>query len=249
MGDRDAIRVRCAATLRVDGVLGALDVTATEWVQEHLDRFRVEIKNATGATRDAYTRVREQTSAPEAVTVELRANERAATKDRHGADLPRYRGHLYADSEGLFPVDLNDWEQRVVEAEIDRPGFVAWYRNPPSATPASLRIAYQDDGGEWASLQPDFIVVSRRDDGTLAASIIDPHGDYLADARAKLHALASFAERFADRFVRVESVAKPDDGGLWVLDLSDATVRTGVLAFDGAKVTGLYLSELARPYS
>jgi hypothetical protein len=134
--------------------------------------------------------------------VELCSNERAVTKDRHGADLPRYWGHLFADEEGLFPVDLNDWERRVVEAEMGRPGFVAWYRNPGSVTPASVRIAYQDDAGEWASLQPDFIVVSQRDDGTLAASIVDPHGDYLADARAKLHALASFADRFADRFVR-----------------------------------------------
>lgn len=52
--------------------------------------------------------------------------------------------------------------------------------------------------GEWASLQPDFIVVSRRDDGSLAASIVDPHGDYLADARGKVKALADFAERFGN---------------------------------------------------
>jgi hypothetical protein len=246
--DRDVVRARCAALLRVDGVIGKIDAAATEWVQEQLDVFRVAIANATGAARDAYTRVREQTSAPEVVTVELRSNERAATKDRDGDDLPRYPGHLFADPEGMFPVDLNDWERQVVEAELARPGFVAWYRNPGSATPASLRIAYQDDEEEWASLQPDFIVVSQRSDDTMAASIIDPHGDYLADARAKLKALARFAERFADRFVRIESVAKVDDGSLRVLDLMDAAVRVGVLAFEGAKVTALYQSELSRPY-
>jgi hypothetical protein len=136
---------------------------------------------------------------------------------------------VFADGEGLFPVDLNDWERAVIDAEIARTGFVAWYRNPGSATPASPRIAYLNDQDDWASLQPDFIVVSRRTDGTLGASIVDPHGDYLADARAKLQALAAFAERFGDRFVRIESVAKVEDGSLRVLDLGDPDAQAECL--------------------
>jgi hypothetical protein len=246
--DRDRVRVEAAALLRVDGVRASIDAAATSWVQEQLNHFRVEILNTTGVTRDAYTRVQEQTTSPEEVTVALRANERAATKDRNGDDLPCYTGHLFANASGLYPVDLNDWERRVVEAELERPGFIAWYRNPGSATPASLRIAYQNDEKEWASLQPDFLVVSRRDDGSLAASIVDPHGDHLADARAKLRALADFAERFADRFVRIESVAQADDGSLRVLDLGDPRVRTAVAAFEGGKVTALYDADQSRPY-
>lgn len=246
--DRARVRVETAALLRIDGVVAAIQEAATAWVQKQLDDFRVQIRNTTGSTRDAFTRVMEQTSAPEAVTVQLRANERAATKDREGEGLPRYAGHLFSDDAGLYPVDLNDWERRVVEAELARPGFVAWYRNPGSATPASLRIAYQHDNDDWASLQPDFIVVSRRSDGELGASIIDPHGDHLADARAKLRALAAFAERFGDQFVRIESIAKVDDGTLRVLDLADPPVRAAVLEFGGGKVTALYEGERSRPY-
>ncbi len=246
--DRDAVRVRCAALLRVAAIAPALDAAATAWVKERLDQFRVPILNTVGATRDAYTRLQEQTTSPEAVTVQLRANEQAATKDAKGDDLPRMAGHVFSAPDGTFPVDLNDWEGAVVEAELAREGFVAWYRNPGSATPASLRIAYQNDADEWASLQPDFIVVSRRSDGSLGASIVDPHGDHLADARAKLRALAAFAEQFGDRFVRIESVAKVDDGSLRVLDLGHPAVRAEVLAFEGAKVTALYQSEHARPY-
>lgn len=246
--DRDAVRIRCAALLRVEGIAAALDAAATTWVQERLDQFRVPILNTVGATRDAYTRVQEQTTTPEAVTVQLRSNERAATKNAKGEDLPRVAGHVFSDAHGTFPVDLNDWERAVVEGELARDAFVAWYRNPGSATPASLRIAYQNDEDAWASLQPDFIVVSRRSDGSLGASIVDPHGDHLADARAKLRALAAFAEQFGDRFVRIESVAKVDDGSLRVLDLGDAAVRADVLAFEGAKVTALYQSEHSRPY-
>lgn len=129
-----------------------------------------------------------------------------------------------------------------------RPGFVAWYRDPGSATPASLRIAYQDAAGEWASLQPDFLVVSRRSDGSLGASIVDPHGDHLADAHARLLGLAAYAEQHADRFVRIESIAKAGDGTLRVLDLFDAALRAAVLAFEGGTVTALYESGIARSY-
>jgi type III restriction enzyme len=246
--NRDAVRVRCAALLRVEKVRAMIEATATDWVKEQLDRFRVQILNTVGATRDAYTRVQEQTTVPETVTVQLRQNERAATKDRSGNDLPRFGNHVFSDADGMYPADLNEWERTVVASELARDGFVAWYRNPGTTTPASLRIAYQNDEEAWASLQPDFIVVSRRTDGTLGASIVDPHGDYLADARAKLQALAAFAELFGYRFVRIESVTKVEDGSLRVLDLGDPAVRAEVLAFQGGKVTALYQSEHSRPY-
>lgn len=229
-------------------MIAGVEAAATDFVKEHLAKFAVEIKNTTGATRDGYRKVQEQTAAPEAVTVELRANEKAATKNGAGDDLPTFEGHLFADASGRYPVELNDWETEVVTIEAARPSFVGWYRNPSRATPNALRIAYQDDAGSWASLQVDFVVVSRRTDGTMAASIVDPHGDYIADARAKLRALADFAELHGDRFIRIVSIAKGDDGSLRALDLLEPGVRTAVRDFDGAKVTALYDSAVAVPY-
>ena len=242
------IRVEVAALLCLDGVVASVEAAATEFVQEHLARFAVEITNTTGATRNAYRKVQEQTSAPEATTIDLRANEKAPTKDGEGDDLPTFEGHLYSNADGRYPALLNDWETQVVTTETDRPSFVGWYRNPSRATPNSLRIAYQDDAGSWASLQVDFIVVSRRDDGSLGASIVDPHGDHLADAKAKLRALADFAEAHGDQFVRIVSLAKGTDGSLRVLDLLEPHVRNAVRAFDGAKVTALYDSAAAVPF-
>ncbi len=85
--------------------------------------------------------------------------------------------------------------------------------------------------------------------GTLGASIVDPHGDYLADARAKLAVLARFTEQFGTSFVRIESVTRVEDGSLRVLDLIDPAVRGSVLGFEGGQVTLLYQSELSRPYA
>lgn len=47
------IRIQVAALLRVDGVTEEIEASATKFVQEQLTKFKVEIKNTTGATRDA----------------------------------------------------------------------------------------------------------------------------------------------------------------------------------------------------
>src|SRR5262249_19181134 len=103
--------------------------------------------------------------------------------------------------------------------------------------------------GKWSSLQSDFVIISKRDDGSMAASIVDPHGDHLADAKAKLRALADFVEQYGDRFLRIESVAKAVDGTLRSLDLQDAAVRKAVRNFEGGKISPLYVSELATLYN
>jgi type III restriction enzyme len=246
-----SVRTEVAALIMIEGVAGGVEAVATKWVQDQFTKFAVEIKNTTGATRDAYLRVREQISKPEETGIELTVNLKAATKDSNkedAKDLPSFGGHLYSDAKRTFPAKLNDWETTVIQTELKRPSFVAWYRNPQRAAPSGLRIAYQDDGGKWGSLQVDFIIISRRDDGSLAASIVDPHGDHLADAKAKLRGLANYAELLGGRYIRIESIAKVKDGRLRSLDLLDAKVRDAVRTFEGGKVTALYESASATDY-
>lgn len=249
--DATKARTHVAGLLLIEGVSAEIDHTATKWVQDNLTRFAVDIKNTTGATRDAYLKVQEQTSLPEETPIELTTSLKAATKDSgttDAADLPLFDGHLYTDAKGKFPAKLNDWEADVIKTEIKRPSFVAWYRNPSRPIPSSLRIAYLDDAGTWGSLQIDFLVVSQRDDGSLGISVIDPHGDHLADAKAKLRGLANYAEKFGKRYVRIESIARVKEGRLRSLDLLDPKVRTAIREFEGGKLTPLYESNVASDY-
>lgn len=246
--DKFEIRIEVAALLMIGDVVTALDQAATKWVQERLQEFAVEIKNTTGATRNDYLRVQEQTVDPEPVDLILRDNVKTAARDGAGDLLPMFSGHLYADGDGHFPAVLNQWERTVVETETARPSFVGWYRNPARPTAAALRIAYETDAGVWTSLQPDFLIVSKRDDGTLGVSIVDPHGDHLADAKNKLKALARYAERFANQFVRVESITQASDGSLRSLDLLEEAVRQAVDEFEGAEVGKLYEGLSSLPY-
>jgi type III restriction enzyme len=249
--DELTIRTEVAALLLVDGVIRAIEEAAEKWVQDRLSEFAVEIKNTTGATKASYMRVKEQASKQEEASIEVPTTLKAGTKESNKSDapdLPRFIGHLFADESGSFPAKLNDWERTVIETELDRPSFVAWYRNPSRAGGSALRIGYEDEGGKWGSLQVDFIVISRRTDGQLAASIVDPHGDYLGDAWAKLRALADYAERFGDRFVRIESIAKASNGTLRKLDLLNNKARQAVRSFAGGKVSVLYESAASEDY-
>jgi hypothetical protein len=54
--------------------------------------------------------------------------------DGQETPLPTYAHHLLADEQGQFPVDLNTWETTVLQTEMARPDFLAWYRNPPRAS-------------------------------------------------------------------------------------------------------------------
>jgi hypothetical protein len=54
-------------------------------------------------------------------------------------------------------------------------------------------------------MHPDFVFFHETD-GEVKASIVDPHGHHLDDARMKLNALADYAERYGDYFDRIEQV-------------------------------------------
>lgn len=245
------LRVQAAALFLVDGVADEIDNAATAWVQEQFSSFAVDIRNTTGAAKDAYMKVKEQTSEQEQTGIELTGSQRTATKmsnEPDADDLPRFSGHLFSDADGMFPAKLNQWETTVLETELGRSSFVAWYRNPSRAGTDAQRVGYLTDSESWGSLQVDFLVISRRDDGTLAVSIVDPHGDHLADAKSKLRGLARFAEQFGGSFIRIESIAKTSGGTLRSLDLLDPDVRGAVDAFEGGRVTALYESAAANDY-
>jgi type III restriction enzyme len=78
--------------------------------------------------------------------------------------LPRYEKHLLCDGDGLFPEHFtSSWEEKVLLAELQRPGSIAWYRNPSRASQDSLGVIYED-GGENKIVRPDFIFFANRRD-------------------------------------------------------------------------------------
>lgn len=251
--DDDGLReayVRAAALATVKEVREKVDADAleltTSWFAEH----RVAIKGLPDARQQEYEDIRALATEPqigalrpprtriEGFTVEL--------EDGQFARAPLAPLHLMSDEEGEFPLTgLNEWERKVVFAELRRTDSRGWYRNPSRAAFDSLGIAYRDPSGNWRSMHPDFVFFNEVD-GKFAASIIDPHGHHLGDASTKLQALANFASEFGDRFHRIEALAE-DGGRMRVIDLKNKIVRGAVLANTMAPID-YYRSQFAVEY-
>ena len=151
-----------------------------------------------------------------------------------------------SDGDGNFPIgSLNQWETEVLDREMDRSGFQAWYRNPSRPSGDALAIAYKNDQGHWCRMCPDFLFF-HGDSEYVRASIVDPHGHYLADALPKLRGLAEFAATHRGSFHRIESVAQMKDGTLRVLDLTEPRTREAVKGAEDAEA--LYLGDDASDY-
>ncbi len=214
-----------------------------------LAQFREQIKQLPDDRQETYRQISALSREPHDVDLALPLTWMEATgvreKDGTETKVPTYAKHLLCDEQGLYPVELNDWERTVLETEMNRAGFQFWYRNPNRPTQDSLGIAYVD-GDETRLMRPDFLFFVQLGDGTVAVDIIDPHGLHLADALPKLKGLASYAASHLNSFRRIEAVAE-SGGKLRVLDLTRSDVRSAVLGASSAKI--LYEGALANDFA
>lgn len=220
---------------------------AARWFEEH----RADIEQLTDQRQAEYIKIRGMAVDPQRAWLgepRLRMEDyvvvEKATGDKSRA--PLLRKHLMADKNGDYPLGgLNPWEVAVVETEMSRPGALGWYRNPPRPALDSLTIAYRDDEGNWRSMHPDFVFFHEID-GRVAASIVDPHGHHLDDARLKLNALADFAERYPGAFDRIEQVTVIGNRKR-TIPLHSQYARDGIRKH-GRSVLDFYESDIAIAY-
>jgi hypothetical protein len=244
--DIHSAKAKVAALLAVPGVTDVVEREAENVSDAWLNQLRREIKGLSEERRTEYDNIKRQAREPRRVDIVVPKSRIENTEDADGILLPTQEKHLLADENGQFPLGgLNDWELAVVGAELNQDNIVAWYRNPSLAAADALQVPYRL-GDKWKSMQPDFIFFSRNHDGSLAASIVDPHGDHLADALPKLQGLAAFAERYGDEFLRIEAISQIDKKELRMLDLTDPKVRQAIQ--DAASASELYRSGIATRY-
>src|SRR6266566_623340 len=251
-GDDDHLleaHITVASLARVPEIGQALDTEADNLARSWLGQTRVARKGLTDEQQAEYDRLEGMSTQPERITLTTPKTAQADTKVRHAdgteTDLPTRTLHVMAAEDGIYPIDLNDWERKVVDAEAKQPGFKGWYRNPSRTAKESLAVAYRDTSGDWKALRPDFIFFGTAHDGSVVVDLVDPHGHHLSDALPKLKGLADFAERFEADFRRIESVAETG-GKLRVLDITRENVRKAIRSAESAKA--LYESDLAADY-
>lgn len=241
-------QARVAALVSLEGVVDELERRAGALADKWLDELRVPIRGLPESRQAIYSELRERSDDPQPADLVVPTSRVEETVDKNGKAYPTEKLHVLADPEGRYPVGkLNASERTVLKTELERKGTVAWYRNPSRASADAVRVPYQAGDGSWKSMQPDLIIFSRTHDGRVAASIVDPHGTYLADALPKLKGLARFAEKYGDQFLRIDAIAEIDKE-LRVLDMKNEKVRLAVEAATGSDAEPLYQSDVSAEY-
>ena len=238
--------VKVAALAQVDGVSDELNREADELSKMWFGKYRVAIKGLTDERRAVYDE--SNGMSPEAQVIDLK-RPRVRTEQTENADgnkLETRTGHLMSDRDGNFPIHLDQWEIDVLDKEMGRSAFQAWYRNPSRPSGDALAIGYENAQGQWRRMYPDFLFF-HGDSENIKVSIVDPHGYHFADALPKLRGLAEFAATYGKSFHRIESVARMKNGTMRVLDLTDPSIREAIKEA-AEDIQALYLGGGANDY-
>lgn len=211
----DEVKIEVAALASDEETRNQVEIEAETLVAHWFSTFNERIRALSDSAQASYIEIRARTRKREPTDVILPVEISSAIGDSPQSN-PK---HLFVDSEGSFQASLNDWEQAVVESEIER--CLAWYRNPTGGTKA-VRVPYID-GEEEKALYPDFVFFEM-DGLRVTANIVDPHSFALSDTGPKWRGLAEYAKAHVHELGRVEAVAKNGTGALVRLDLKDASV-------------------------
>jgi type III restriction enzyme len=178
-----------------------------------------------------YSRVNRMAAAPEADMLALPAKFTA----RKGPKT--WEKHLYVDSDDLYAPSpqLSGWEELTLKAELRRPGFKRWLRNPPRKE-WSLGIPY-DSGGVPAMMYPDFLVFRSEGSSGVICDLLEPHAPNQEDLAPKLGGLCRFAAEHGGRFGRIELIIVEGRKGkehLLRVNVNDPDVREEARLLDTA---------------
>ncbi|MBQ6700715.1 MAG: DEAD/DEAH box helicase family protein [Oscillospiraceae bacterium] len=110
----------------------------------------------------------------------------------HETEGVAYNNHLFVDNSGTAVINLNGWEQKVIDEEQEQEDFVCWLRNPSRGSWA-LCIPYEIDG-ETKPTYPDFLVV-RREGPDYIVDVLEPHDPTRIDNLGKARGFAEYARQ------------------------------------------------------
>lgn len=152
-----------------------------------------------------------------------------------------YHKHLYSKTGGV-QIDLNGWEDSLIQHEMHRDDAICWLRNPVKKE-WSLCIPYDFDG-TTKPMYPDMIVI-RQIGFDYIFDILEPHEASLNDNKGKAIGLAKYVENNSNpRLGRVQLIRKNKDGTFVRLDLSKRDVRQKVLhAASNQEIDNLFNSD------
>lgn len=223
---------------------------ATKWYSDN----RKKIKSRSEERQEVYRQINAMSVKPQDSDLSMPKSRlvMSTLREADGTEtpLPSLDNHMLSDENGEYPMapsKSTSWETAALDSELGAEELVAWYRNPSGSGTDSLSIAY-DFNGTPRLMRPDFLMFTRREDGSIGVSIVDPHSYHLPDAVPKLKGLAAYAEKHAGVYQRIDAIAEVTKGKFKVLDLTDEDVRAAIKAASTDDAEALYKSKWAVDY-
>ncbi len=163
-------------------------------------------------------------------------------------NAPEYDKHLYLEKDGKFRADLGNWEEDVLEIELQDESVVGWLRNLDRKS-WSLEIPYRD-AGSIKPMFPDLLIVCKDEQG-FQFDILEPHDPSRDDNYVKAVGLAEFAEKHWNLFQRIQLIRKKRgaDGveRYYRLDMGNSAVRNKVLRITNSSQLDQVFDDEAKP--
>ncbi len=138
--------------------------------------------------------------------------------------------HLYQGEESVLQIDLNPWEEVVVEELLRESAIECWLRNLPRKS-WSLAYWYEKSDGSYAPGFPDILAVRGGTDGRVL-EVYEPHSPHLSDGWRKAKGLARYADRHLGQFGRL-AICRIIDGSVRLVDFCHESVRQEGLRLNG----------------
>lgn len=135
----------------------------------------------------------------------------------------KYPKHLFVDENGEVFFDMDGWEQKVIEQELERnANLVCWIRNTPVGQHKFCLLRKQNKVEH--SFWPDFLLVTK-EDGEYVLNILEPHRQNEDDNYSKAEALVDYVEQARNSNIGRVELIRIENERILRLDFATSVVR------------------------
>lgn len=185
--DPNACKIDVILFAAADDQMNALEAYAKDRFHKLADDSRLKVLSLSDADKKKYNDI-----VSNGDQVSLHSFQLPETLSGfHEHDGQNYPAHLFLNESNEAWIKLNSWEQGVIAEEESQENFVCWIRNIPRK-PWALTIPYEMDG-QTRPAYPDFIVITKGDDGSLVIDVLEPHDPSRTDNLPKAKGFAAYA--------------------------------------------------------
>ena len=135
----------------------------------------------------------------------------------------KYPKHLFVDENGETSFDMDGWEQKVIEYELEHnDNLVCWIRNTPVGQRRFCLLREQNK--EEHSFWPDFLLVTK-EDGEYVLNILEPHRKNEDDNYSKAEAMVNYVEQAGNPNIGRVELIRIENERILRLDFATSVVR------------------------